>query len=383
MAAITERGQNALATFILENLDSLLADWESFARSICSGKQLDSGSLRDHAARILRAIAADMQTEQSDAEQKSKSEGRRVGREPFADSASTSHGEDRFDEGFDINDMVSEYRALRATVIRQWHDRTEPEHRSAYEVQRFNEAIDESLAAAIARFSHNLNRARELFMGVLSHDLRAHLQVILSCSSVLKRNITDDERRIVGTHIEHSTQQIKQMVGDLLDVTRTRLGGQLPIAKSDVFAREVCEEAIRPFIVLDPDCKLEVHAPRDVHGFWDRGRILQLLSNLVRNALQHGDRSHPITISVLEKDDAVEFGVHNYGDPIPAHLAGRVFEPMQRGNTKSFGPDHSSAGLGLYIARIICRAHDGTLTVESSSEAGTTFTARLPKLDPA
>jgi two-component sensor histidine kinase len=114
---------------------------------------------------------------------------------------------------------------------------------------------------------------------------------------------------------------------------------------------------------------------RDLRGAWDVDRLAQVVSNLVGNAIQHGDGT-PITLTGQEQGDSVTLAVHNGGSPIPAEVLPFLFEPLARGRAE--GASHS-IGLGLFIARAIVSAHGGDIQVSSSTNEGTTFTVRLPK----
>ncbi len=365
-----------LADFIVENLDEILEEWVEFARTLASGSHLELEALRDHARAMLLTVARDMTTHQSDARQRSKSRGEVSVSESQTGSAAFAHGDQRYIEGFTIPELVSEYRALRATVIRLWARDTTLEERTLYELTRFNESIDQLLAESVFKFLEQLQHARELFMGVLGHDLRTDLQLILACSDRLERSSSKEAIKEYVPHIRESTNNIRAMAEDLLDVARTRLGGQLPMDIGQVDAALACDEVLHPFRVLYPQCDFRLQIDGSVSGEWDRKRLQQMLANLVRNAAQHGDMTRPITLSAHRLDDTVVFKVHNYGAPIPSAQISHVFNPMQQGERRN---DPTSLGLGLYIASTIAKGHAGTLAVASSEAEGTTFTATLPR----
>jgi signal transduction histidine kinase len=179
-----------LADFILENIEPILAEWEAFARTILPVTAgMTQEQLRDEAARILRDVARDMKLDQTGGEQQAKSEGRRVRVLSRDGSAAEAHSTDRQDSGFTLIELVSEYRALRASVIRLWTkgmpDGAGPE--SLYQLTRFNEALDEFQADSILHFTKNLEQSRELVLAVLGHDLRDPLAVIVTYATLLAR----------------------------------------------------------------------------------------------------------------------------------------------------------------------------------------------------
>lgn len=370
-----------LSRFIQENIEAILDEWQQFAASIPSARGLDRRALRDDAMSILRAIVLDMESAQSAEKQTLKAKGRQQ-RSGAADTAAESHAVARFAEGFDLKEMVSEYRALRASVIRRWlASGTGAEEATLYELTRFNEAIDQALSESVARFSDRIDESRQLFMGVLGHDLRTPLQIILQSALYLrKRNANAGYDSEAVSHIERSAQHLTKMVGDLLDVTRTRLGGSLPVNPQPMDARSLCESVVAEFRALHPERELHLRTEGDLNGSWDTGRLYQLVSNLVRNAIQHGDPAAPVTMTAVGEPNSVTLRVHNFGEPISPSLLPHIFEPLRRGDSRPNAHHGTpSLGLGLYIACTIAIAHGGSLRAESSREHGTVFTACLPR----
>jgi signal transduction histidine kinase len=172
-----------------------------------------------------------------------------------------------------------------------------------------------------------------------------------------------------------SAQRMERMIGDLLDLTRTRLGGSIPLKRRPADLQQVCEEAIMEIHAGHSDALVQLHASGDLRGEWDTDRLAQVVSNLVGNAVKHG-RGTLTTLTAGERDDSVTLAVHNGGPPIPAEVLPLVFEPLARGTSED-GPQ--GIGLGLFIARAIVSAHGGLITVSSSTAEGTTFTVVLPK----
>jgi signal transduction histidine kinase len=173
-----------------------------------------------------------------------------------------------------------------------------------------------------------------------------------------------------------SAQRMERMIGDLLDLTRTRLGGTIPLRRRPASLHQVCEDAIAEIRAGHPDAVVRLLLTEDLRGEWDADRLTQVVANLVGNAIQHGNDT-PITLTGQEHGDAVTLAVHNEGPAIPSEVLPFVFEPLARARTED-GAAHS-IGLGLFIARAIVSAHGGDIDVSSSADAGTTFTVRLPR----
>lgn len=168
-----------LSDFILGHMESLLADWEQFAATGCpAGAHMAPLALRDHAEPMLRAIAADIARPQSRQAQSDKSKGLASPAPDLPNTAAQTHALLRAQSGFDIVQLVSEYRALRASVLRQWLDHLGDAQADPDEVIRFNEAIDQAVAESVAAFSNSAEQARNLLLGMLGHDMRSPLQTI-------------------------------------------------------------------------------------------------------------------------------------------------------------------------------------------------------------
>src|SRR3954449_1985749 len=171
-----------LADFILSNVEPILVEWEAFARSVSPGATMNKLALRDHAADILRATARDMMSAQSATQQsdKSKGHGDAGQKSDRLDEASDVHAVGRVDSGFDLMEVVSEYRALRASVIRLWHESgPDPDARDLKDVTRFDESIDQSLTEAVRSYTTRVDRSRQMFLAILGHDLRNPLNAML------------------------------------------------------------------------------------------------------------------------------------------------------------------------------------------------------------
>ena len=170
------------------------------------------------------------------------------------------------------------------------------------------------------------------------------------------------------------------MVGALLDFTRSRLGGGIPIDPARLNMGKVVHDVVNEIKAAHPDRKIEIDARGSLTGHWDCARISQVLTNLVGNAIEHGSDRTIVTIAVEGDEKEVCVSIHNRGAAIPEEQMDGLFNAMKRQGTtgKAEGPS-ANLGLGLYIADQIVRAHKGKIDVKSSEEAGTTFTVRLPR----
>jgi signal transduction histidine kinase len=374
-----------LADFIAANSEPILAEWVAFAATCGPAAQtMDLAGLRDHAQAMLNNIVTDLGTPQSDAEQADKSKGNGGPSHEGLDTADTAaevHGAGRAESGFTVGEMVSEYRALRASVIRLWTKANGSlTGADLDDLMRFNEAIDQALAESIARYTQDLDQSKEMFLAILGHDLRTPLGAVITSSQfMLDTGELKEPHLTLTTRILRSSTRMNRMVGDLLDFTRSRLGSGVPIVRQAMNMATVTRHAVEEVSAANPESVLDITTSGDLQGEWDAARISQVLANLLSNAVQHGAAKTRISVSALGADREVTLRVHNEGPPIPTTDLEGLFSPLKRLGGVATARSAHNLGLGLYIAERIVTAHGGTIDVSSSGEAGTSFTVRLPR----
>jgi signal transduction histidine kinase len=372
-----------LADFIEKNTEPIIAEWVTFAeQSGPAGRAMDRAALRDHALEMLGVIVADLRTPQSDAAQKEKSKGKSDAVVDGVSTAAEVHGSGRAESGFTAGEMVSEYRALRASVIRLWTRASGTLVGADIEdLMRFNEAIDQALAESITRYTSDIDHSREMFVAILGHDLRGPLGTVTTGAQfMLEEGALDETNLTMATRILRSAKRMNQMVGDLLDFTRGRLGSGIPITRAPTDLAIVARQAIDEIQIAHPDSQIQFTASGDLTGSWDAARLSQLLGNLLGNALQHGAPGTLVTLTARGEAADVVVRLHNYGPPIASSELGGLFSPFKRVKAdKSVARAAGSLGLGLYIAERIVAAHGGSIDVRSSEAAGTLFSVRLPR----
>lgn len=276
-----------LSDFILSNLEPILQDWEDFASTIQTpGAALDQDGLRDHAAQMLHAIVQDLRTTQTVQEQLDKAQG--LAPQGDAETPAETHAVTRLMAGFSIDQMVSEYRALRTSVLRQWLKRVKGGTAlDVDDMNRFHEAIDQALAESIASYSRAVEASRNVFLGILGHDLRTPLGAILLGADSLRRSQLGGERDSrVATQIYTSVQRASQIVGDLLDLTRCQMGPGIPVRRTQVDLVPICERIVAEIQAFDPQAQLRFEPPTPAVGMFDGARMEQVFSNLISNAVR-------------------------------------------------------------------------------------------------
>lgn len=219
------------------------------------------------------------------------------------------------------------------------------------------------------------DRMREMFIGILGHDLRNPLSGITMAATILLGRCRDEGLREPVERILSSSQRMARMVEQLLDLTRMRLGEGVALQARDCDLHKLVEDVIGESDTTRRRCRLEVQG--DSAGTWDPDRMLQVAANLIGNAVQHSPAGSPIEVLIDGSAPAqVVLRVHNQGGPIPEALRPVLFEAF-RGQGK--GERGGGLGLGLYITHQLVLAHRGTLGFDSSADGGTTFTATLPR----
>jgi signal transduction histidine kinase len=395
-----------LADFIVANVEPILAEWESFARSIWpSGATADPTEMRDDAADILRATAVDMQSCQTAAQQTEKSKGasRQSSESDDLTRASSSHGRGRVVSGFELWAVVAEYRALRASVLRLWREsQRTPDLCDLDDVTRFNESIDQSLTHAVRSYAEQVerdretlmaneqasrreaeesNRAKDLFLATLSHEMRTPLNAIVGWISILRHEDAETRHFQEGLKvIERNTTAQLQLIDDLLDVSRI-VSGKLRVDIQPCDLTEVINAGVNVARTaakargVTLDVRLD---PLASHASCDSVRLQQVVWNLVSNALKFTPKGGEVHVTLTREESSFQIQVSDTGQGISPDLLPHVFDRFRQADS-SMRRRVSGLGLGLSIVKYIVEAHGGTVEVSSPGEGkGSTFTVHLP-----
>ena len=368
-----------MTNFITENMEEIIAEWEDFARTVShASATMDNLALRDHVREMLEAIALDIETAQTGQEQKEKSEGAgpRLG---AVDTAAEVHGQMRHGSGFDLAELVAEFRALRASVLRIWiRTSSHRDPATAYQITRFNEAIDQALAESVATYSEELTRSRDTFLAILGHDLRSPLGALGNALHILSNPSGDTHRPETLAMGKRSVALMSGMIQDLLEYTRTRLGKGIPITPVAGDLTEVCKAAFDEVSLVYPNTAFRLEAEAGLVGMFDAPRMHQVVANLLNNAVQHGQRGFPVILVARANEKGLVVEVKNHGRPIAPELLQVIFDPLVQIPTEDPKSERLNLGLGLFIAREIVIAHGGTICAASSGEE-TQFTVEMPR----
>ncbi|NHZ62351.1 sensor histidine kinase [Massilia genomosp. 1] len=371
-----------LSKFISEHTEAILQEWEDFAGTLHAFTSATKAQLRDHAKAILMAICLDLDTYQSVQQGIDKSQGNAP--DGADETAAEAHAGDRLQAGFAVEELMAEYRALRASVLRLWQNRVKQADVSdLQDMLRFNEAIDQSLTESLARFSANVRDSQNVFLAILGHDVRNPLGAISMGTQLILQDTTLAPRHLkVAAQVLRSTQRVSDIVSDLLDYSTSHLGGGIPVTPAQYDLSAECRSVVQEMKLFHPERDFRVEVEDDIEVCWDRPRMSQALSNLLANAVQHGAAASPIWISVSREGGEVLLVVQNEGDIISPRRLRVMFDPAKSFTMKSTSErsasQTSNLGLGLYITHEIVLAHGGKIWVSSTESEGTTIKLQIP-----
>ena len=379
-ASMDDNATARLPAFIRDHTDEILREWEAFARTLATETPMDTAALRDHAKEMLGVVAADLDVPQTTREQADKARRktrRALGRTP---TAAQQHGAGRALSGFSVEQMVSEFRALRASVLHLWkREQGEANADDLQDLIRFNESLDQAIAESITTYAQGVRQSRDRFLAVLGHDLRTPIGGIMTSTKFLLDlgDLHEPYLSLVG-RMHTSARRMNRLVGDLIELARTRMGDSIPMVRASTDMRELLQDVVDEASASYPTHPVEIQANGDLRGQWDRERLMQALVNLVSNAVHHGEADGAITIVASGAVDEAIIAVHNHGAPIQVGQMDHLFDAMKEIQPGSMR-DRRHLGLGLYIVDKIVAAHEGRIEVQSSVASGTTFTIHLPR----
>jgi PAS domain S-box-containing protein len=251
------------------------------------------------------------------------------------------------------------------------------ERRQAEETQR-------ALAAERAKLEEKsrIQEFQERFLAILGHDLRNPLASIDMGAGILRQLSKDPATIRIIDRMQSSSLRMSRMIEQILDLTRARLTGGLPLNPKPMDLRDLIAQIIEELRLIHPSRTIALRSG-PLPGVWDPDRLEQVFSNLVGNALLYGDPATPIAIEGRRDGRLVSVEVHNQGAPIPDDIQPEIFSPFRRGERDSRTAKTAGLGLGLYISREVAIAHGGGLDLRSNVSEGTTFRVTLPAAEPA
>jgi signal transduction histidine kinase len=286
------------------------------------------------------------------------------------------HALQRLGYGVGLETLTSEYSKLRVVLLRLLNE-LPPTDEVREALVRLHEGMDSAINAAMHRYATRREEVRERFIAILGHDLRDPLSTVVISANVLAANPNlKSEHRVVASRIVRACDRMQRMINDVMDFARGHLGTGIPANPTLNDMGEIVRAAADEIIGANPQRELVVDLQGDLRGAFDRDRVHQAITNLLANAITHGE-GH-IEVRAYEADDrhAIVTEVTSHGAIIPEGMRERLFDPFSQGDIA--GP-RRGLGLGLFIVQQIALAHGGMTEVHSDA-TGTTFSIRWPRV---
>lgn len=362
-----------IATFLELASAQILDEAVAFARTIPALSQTGDQKLRDHLPQVLVAISADLRTTQRRSESIQKSRG--LAPEGLAHTSAQTHGLLRAQDGINVEQLVAEFRALRSSILRLWLATNPMGPEALDDIVRFNEAIDEAVAESVQFHSDERERWRQIFLGVLGHDLRGPLSAVALTIELMRRQALAPAEHTAL--LARGVGRMTSLLDSLLEYNRASLGTGMALQRSAVDLAIVCAEELELQRAAHADVDIRLSVRGEAGGEFDASRVREALANLVSNAVKHGQGMAPVVVTVDGDATVVRVSVDNGGE-LPAQEIESLFEPLRRREGVSSQADRTHLGLGLFIVRQIARAHGGEV-MGSGADGRVRFTLALPK----
>jgi signal transduction histidine kinase len=360
---------NTVTAFIRQHRKAIVDEWLSRAVKLPNAQTLAPPALFDHVPDIIDRLADAID--------------RRDETAAALENLPEQHASLRFRQGYDLRQVIAEYRLLREVIVQMYAERGDLSAQSRSTMKRLavlHEQLDCAIADAVDHYALERDHARDKFVAILGHDLRDPLNTVVFQASALSQRTGDLDARTVNAvrRIAASGERMERMIRDLLDFARGHLGGRFNIVPTAFDARAFLTARVQEIADAHPDRDLQCVAASvsgDFHVEWDADRISQVITNLVHNALVHG--RDPVVVEAADEGGHVSISVRNDGE-IPSDALPRLFDPFSADRSEQA---HGGLGLGLYIVQQIAHAHGGEVVARSAGGA-TMVRVRLPRTIP-
>lgn len=292
-------------------------------------------------------------------------------------TAARHHAADRLRRNLNLTRLYAEYGQLRAVIMHHVERGPAPQSAELDELARFDHTLDRCRLEAVTWYERQLEIRHQLVTGLLGHELRDPLNMITLTADALDRTepMPSDELRTAAERLRRSAQHMKVMVNDLLSFSTVQSDRGLPVNRRPTHLEALSSAIASDLALQHPGETLSFSCQGGGLAMIDPDRFEQLVCNLTTNAIKFKSPGSVVSVSVERRADGVRVTVHNEGEPIPREFQRVLFDPFVRDVVD--GSRRGGIGLGLFVCSEIARAHGGAVTVTSTREAGTTFSAVL------
>jgi signal transduction histidine kinase len=359
---------NKTALRLKKNIDKILTIWEERVNiELPAAIHQETYALRNSLPEylLLMVDALSNGTDRTAVRKRSDKTDSRIGRK---------HGEERAgSKDYTIDQLISEYHILRQVLC----DVLEEEvPLTDIEREVIICSIEQAVNDAATEFTDTIKGFKQKIAMTLTHDLRTPLTSIKISAELLLRKLKSDElysRKL--DVILNNMNRLDVMITDLLNVSRLEAGESMPVEFNlcdlDLIVRQTIDE-----LSLSFSDSFNVQSHGKCQGYWDEGGLRRVIENLVTNAIKYGDETKGVTVSLVQDKNSVELSVQNFGEPIRPENIDNLFEQYRRLKASA---DKPGWGIGLSMVKGMVEAHNGSISVKSSNEKGTTFMVKLPK----
>jgi signal transduction histidine kinase len=356
---------NPVSQFLRSELASMQKTWEkAILKQLPVLQTLERGAVIDHLPEFMLGLAAWVDGDDEE------------GRKGFA-ALVEGHALQRLGHGIPLEVLTVEYQVLRTTICTALLA-VESSDQVRQLLIRVNEGIDFATSAAVHRYTGRRDEIRERFISILGHDLRNPLSsILLGAATIAALPCATAKHATTASIIQRSAERMQRMIADVMDFAQAHLGDGIPSVPAECDMRTLATEAARELQLANPERVITLEANGDLRGAWDKDRVIQALSNLIGNSVQHG--TDPIRIVVDEAADhmSVRTRVENRGRAIPTGELNQLFQPF--GPNRDPAKRRSGLGLGLFIVQQIAIAHGALCKVTSDDEL-TAFEINWPRV---
>lgn len=351
-----------------QNAQKIMQMWEVRARSeVGASMHQNSLVLQDSLPQYLDQLVDELSTEINRTPTRISAdeiESTRIGKK---------HGHERAGfADYSLTQLIFEYQLLRQVIFQVLEEAAPLGGR---ERDIIINSIEQAVNDSATQFSQTLRDIQELFMVTLTHDLRGPVNIVkMGTQLILRRLERGDAHLDVAVRMISAIDRMDSMIQNLLDASRLRAGQSLKFEFEECSLDRLLQEVVEDLSFTHGE-RFIVVSDADIKSNCSRKQIRRVIENLATNAVKYGDPDTPITLTLQQTETQTNLTIHNEGTPIAPDAQSILFQQFRR---TTCAEDQTGWGLGLFLAKSIIEAHQGTIEVESAEGKGTSFVIKMP-----